>query len=271
MTYGSNPPDVKKTAFECPHCGAYTSQRWYRIFADGYTDNGTPTIPDDDFVRRIKEDKNVVEELRVSLLAWQAKMASGQPYFELLGKWESVKLQINNLFASECFVCKKLSLWVYESVNFPPLRAGVSPHEDMPEDIRSDYNEARDIVTRSARGAAALLRLCVQKLCDELGENGKKIDDAIASLVAKGLDVVVQQALDTVRVIGNESVHPGQIDMRDNLNTATHLFGLVNMIVDRMISQPKKVKALYDQLPEEKRRAIDARNARSLAVGRNRN
>ena len=264
MTYGTNPPDISKTAFECPHCGAYTSQRWYRVLADPLSDNGTPHVPDDDYPRRLREDKNMPAAFKADFLAWYEKMSSARPYFEELPKWTSVNLQIDNLFASECFVCKRLSVWVHDGVNFPPVRTGVPPHEDMPDDIRRDYDEARDIVSRSARGAAALLRLCVQKLCDELGEKGKKIDDAIGSLVAKGLDQVIQQALDTVRVIGNESVHPGQIDIRDNPISATQLFGLVNMIVDRMISQPKKVKALYDALPEGKRKAIDLRNVRSI-------
>jgi hypothetical protein len=54
----------------------------------------------------------------------------------------------------------------------------------------------------------------------------------------------LQQALDIVRVIGNESFHPGQIDLRDNRETATKLFQLVNIIADAMISRPKQIAAL---------------------------
>ena len=72
----------------------------------------------------------------------------------------------------------------------------------------------------------------------------------------------MQKALDIVRVIGNESVHPGELDMKDDTDTATQLFGLVNAIADQMISHPKKVEALYDKLPEAKRRAIEKRDSK---------
>jgi len=96
----------------------------------------------------------------------------------------------------------------------------------------------------------------------ELGEPGKNIDDDIASLVRKGLDPRVQQALDIVRVIGNESVHPGQMDLRDDANTVTELFRLVNLIADIMISQPKAIEAMYGALPASKLEGIKQRDAK---------
>ena len=60
-----------------------------------------------------------------------------------------------------------------------------------------------------------------------LGEKGKKIDDDIASLVRKGLEPDIQQALDVVRVTGNNAVHPGQIILEDDKATAVALFELV--------------------------------------------
>jgi hypothetical protein len=41
-----------------------------------------------------------------------------------------------------------------------------------------------------------------------------------------------RMTLDSVRVIGNETVHPGTMDMRDDHDTAIKLFGLANLIVD---------------------------------------
>lgn len=132
-----------------------------------------------------------------------------------------------------------------------------------PPDVRADYEEAWSIVALSPRGAAALLRLCIQKLCEHLGEKGK-LDDAIAALVKKGLDARVQKALDIVRVIGNESVHPGQMDLRDDPDTATELFRLINLIVEVMISQPKHIETMYSGLPESRRQAIEKRDKVNL-------
>jgi hypothetical protein len=98
-------------------------------------------------------------------------------------------------------------------------------------------------------------------MCRELGEPGKNINDDIGALVKTGLPVAVQQALDILRVVGNNAVHPGQIDLRDDAGTASQLFGLVNLIASVMISQPKQVKALYETVvPESQRRAIAERD-----------
>jgi len=142
----------------------------------------------------------------------------------------------------------------------PQISHEFEPNEDLSEDIKLDFLEAAKIVQLSPRGAAALLRLCVQKMCVQLGEKGKHINTDIAALVKKGLSVQVQQALDIVRVTGNDAVHPGQIDLRDDRATASQLFNLVNIIAEIMISQPKRIQEMYDQLPEDKLEGIEQRD-----------
>jgi hypothetical protein len=94
-----------------------------------------------------------------------------------------------------------------------------------------------------------------------LGEKGKNLNDDIGGLVKRGLPQKIQKALDSVRVIGNNAVHPGQIDIKDDIQTAAALFELVNLIVDVMITQEKKVDEIYNKIPESIKEQIKERDS----------
>jgi hypothetical protein len=70
----------------------------------------------------------------------------------------------------------------------------------------------------------------------------------------------IKAALDVVRVIGNEAVHPGELQPDDIAEVAYSLFNLVNLIVEYQITQPKEVEAVFQKLPESKRNAITERD-----------
>jgi hypothetical protein len=132
----------------------------------------------------------------------------------------------------------------------------------MPDDIREDFEEARAVFSNSPRSSAALLRLAIQKICINLGLPGKNLNDDIGELVKQGLPVQVQQSLDIVRVVGNNQVHPGVLDVRDDAAMATRLFELVNIITEDRIARPKQIAALYAKLPEGARKQIEERDAK---------
>lgn len=187
------------------------------------------------------------------------KVASGLP--SIGDPHHTSTQELTNVDVSECYNCSKLAIWVGDHMVWPHPNEAPPPNNDLPGDIAADYLEAGDIVNASPRGAAALLRLAIQKLCVHLGESGKNINDDIASLVSKGLDARVQKMLDVVRVVGNNAVHPGEMDLRDDRETAERLFVLVNMIADIMISQPKAIDAMYGRLDERSLAAIERRDA----------
>jgi hypothetical protein len=162
--------------------------------------------------------------------------------------------------ASMCAHCKKRSYWQEKRLISPAESPAEPATPDLPGDCQADYNEARDIVARSPRGAAALLRLVLQKLMPHLGESGKNINDDIKALVQKGLPVLVQQALDVCRVVGNNAVHPGELDINDTPETAHQLFRMINFIIDDRIARPKEIQALYEQLPQGAKEAIAKRD-----------
>jgi hypothetical protein len=142
-----------------------------------------------------------------------------------------------------------------------PDTAGVEPpNPDLNPDIKEDYNEARSIANKSPRGAAALLRLCIQKLCIQLGEPGNNLNNDIGSLVKKGLPKEVQQSLDAVRVIGAEAVHPLEMDLKDDRTIVNTLFRHVNFIARRLISEKKEIEEFYEDIPESKKKGIEDRD-----------
>jgi hypothetical protein len=176
--------------------------------------------------------------------------------------WHVLKIQGHNEASGVryafCSHCQKPTVWfdANQQMIWPQdVSAAPLPNPDMPADIQKDYAEARGICAISVRGAAALLRLSIQKLCKHLGESGNNINGDIGNLVKKGLPIQIQQALDIVRVTGNNAVHPGEMQLQEDPKTVTLLFQLVNLIVENQISQPKAVQELYGKLPKG---AVDA-------------
>jgi len=260
----SAPPSINNTAFDCPHCGAFTTQYWRKLFSQPLRrDNPTPIIPDEDFEADITNNRELKENTRRNLIDFCVKSKTGNVFEEAEHRHLYDSIELSNIHISKCYNCGEFAVWVHDRIVYPPTRTGDAPNPDLPEDIVRDYEEARSILELSPRGAAALLRLCIQKLCKHLGESGKNIDQDIANMVAKGLNPLVEKSLDSVRVIGNESVHPGELDLRDDPDIAKKLFKLVNAITDQMISHPKTVEEIYGKLPDKKLEGIKQRNERA--------
>lgn len=222
-------PEFGLNAFNCPHCHVYANQCWSDAFADFDSFTGS----DNDALN--------LGTLRIShMLRTHA---------------------VNHIHFSFCSHCRNIATWFGARLAWPASTPVEPPSPDLPQDIQADYSEAAAILSASPRSAAALLRLCVQKLCIHLGEPGKNINADIGALVKKGLPAQVQQALDTVRVIGNNAVHPGNLDLKDDPATAHALFRLLNFIAEQLITQPREIQALFAGLPEPQLKQIETRDA----------
>jgi hypothetical protein len=166
------------------------------------------------------------------------------------------------IIVSRCTACDREAVFINDLLLVPDQSQAPLPVDDLPSELRDDFEEARAILNRSPRGSAALLRLVVQKLLPYLGATKSGIDAAIGELVKSGkIKSQIQKALDTVRVIGNESVHPGSMNMKDDHETAITLFRIINLIVETEITEPKRLDALYHSLPTSKLTGIAKRDA----------
>ncbi len=168
---------------------------------------------------------------------------------------------MKNTRVAKCTKCLKFSHWVDDEMVYPVCDILVDdPNKDLSEVIKNDYIEAANILEKSPRGSAALLRLAIQKLCDELVPDKVDLNEKIGLLVTDGLNKKIQQALDVVRVIGNNAVHPGQIDLNDKPEVARQLFVLVNMIAQQMITEPADVDEMFDSLPDNAKDGVQKRD-----------
>lgn len=252
------PPSVSLSSFSCPHCGTLAKQFWYTMRAQGLKKDQVPNIIDDKFVQDFPY-KDLPTEIRESMKQWHLKMLTGEVFFDQ-SEGHYLQHSVNNLALSQCYACDKIAVWLNTKMLSPAQFDGPRPNSDLPQDVISDYIEAAAILNHSPRGAAALLRLAVQKLCRYLGEKGDNINEDISSLVKKGLDPKIQKALDIVRVVGNSAVHPGNMDIKDDRPTAESLFQLVNLIAERMLTESRHINEMFDALPSSARDAIVKRD-----------
>ena len=257
-----------ESAFNCPHCEAFAQQQWYSLLANPLpNESPLPVILDSDCDEEITSKDVEDPKEREKLQQIMSKIVKGLPVFvdrtfeqQRSYDWYAF-VELHNVVVAQCFNCRNNSVWIHRKLVFPQRGEAPPANADLSDDIRRDYDEAGSILDLSPRGAAALLRLAIQKLCKELGLSGNNLNEDIKKLVSKGLEKEVQMALDTIRVIGNNAVHPGRIDIQDDRSTAETMFSLLNLIAEKMITQPKRIKKIYATLPEEARKAIEKRDS----------
>lgn len=246
-------PKHNSNKFQCPHCGIASQHTWFnREIASSVSNK----ILNNTYL----EYRTKIQDYKQEAIAEFIRVLSGE------NNRSMAHFIPQGFSVATCSSCEKPTLWIDGAIVYPRTTALPPPNPDLSEGIQNLYREAKCIFTDSPKGAAALLRLALQHLLCDLGKGGKNINNDIKELVESGLSPKIQQALDLLRVVGNNAVHPGQIDLDDNNDVAMRMFHILNFIADELITKPKELDFLYTEIiPEETRNHIAQRDARSAA------
>ena len=241
-------PEHASKKFKCPHCSILATQDWSNALKISIMSS---KILDDIYLDYRSQVQNYAQEQISRFISKSQKDFRGSIY----------ALLPQNFSVATCISCEKFTLWVDKEIVYPKRTAIQPPNNDLDEDIKALYIEASTILIDSQKGSTALLRLALQMLLKQVGKSGKKINDDIKELVAEGLSPKIQQALDLLRVIGNNAVHPGQINLDDDIEVAEKLFSILNFIADELITKPKELEGLYaDLIPADTQEHIKQRD-----------
>ncbi|MBL4573843.1 MAG: DUF4145 domain-containing protein [Gammaproteobacteria bacterium] len=215
------PPKYGKSEFHCVHCNVFARQFWAHLQT-------------------------------LTTFTWTS-VVDQMPKFteQLTSQWT----------VSKCSHCSEHIIWHKDTIVYPRSLIVEAPNTDLDQEIQEDYLEAARIFSDSPRASAALLRLALQKLCKQLGEKGENINQDIKNLVKKGLNPLVQKSLDSLRITGNNAVHPGNINLIEEPERVLKLFELLNFIAAKMITEPKEIEEFYEELPESSRESVAQRDS----------
>jgi hypothetical protein len=200
-------PQLGGESFSCPHCNAVAHQDWFSLFLK--PENATEVVVltlEALMLAKGNESDQLVQRLKDNVLAYEYQEHP-----------RNLKVKLLNLHVSRCYICKGFTVWVRDRLVFPikgnePLDIIEADFRQVEEDVQAhgedeevseDFEEAAAILNKFPRGAAALTRVCIQNMMPLLKQTGKNLDENISSLVRKGLEVEIQQAMDVLQVVLN--------------------------------------------------------------------
>jgi len=245
-----NGPKFDSKKFQCPYCRLVAQQTWLNNYQ-------LSSIVFDIYNHLYLNYRSKVTDYQQTTI--RDFLSTANSHFPI----DLNSFLARDLAIATCASCSHYSLWVDKKMVFPRGLPVDPPNDDLNEQIKSLYNEASEIFLDSPRGATALLRLALQMLLKQIGKEGKDINNDIKELVESGLSPKIQKALYLLRVVGNNAVHPGQINLDDNSEVALKLFKILNVIADEIITKPKEIDTLYnDVLPTETKGHIAKRDGK---------
>ena len=210
-------------SFSCPHCNVLANQDWYSLFLKPENADGVLVLTPETISVRT-EGKS---EWKTEIDQFVERLKRNEVTYVYQNHSQSLKVRMANLHLSSCHSCNGFALWVGERLTFP------INVDKTPALAEEDFEEAAAILTKSPRGATALMRVCIQKLMPLLKQDGKNLDDWMSSLVRKGLEVDIQQAMEVLQILKNDLVQPTSLDTQEDKEMALRFVDSLKAILER--------------------------------------
>ena len=125
------------------------------------------------------------------------------------------------------------------------------PNDDMSDEQKQLFNEAKDIFDISPKAAGALLRSVIERILrDKFPEYSQSCLGTILGKdkVKNELDSELIGLCNACKLIGNDAAHSSLIIYEDESKQEVELlFRLINAIAEKLLSQPREYKELLDK------------------------
>jgi thiol-disulfide isomerase/thioredoxin len=259
MTSQEHEPRLGSECFWCPHCDAVAHQDWFSLFLKPENATGVLVLTLETLMlAKGNESDQFLQHLKDNVLAYEYQEHP-----------RNLKVKLLNLHVSRCDNCKGFTVWVRDRLVFPIKVEEAPPDivevdfEEVANDVQGtvenvqesdehvqtnaedgeeaseDFEEAAAILNKFPRGAAALTRVCIQNMMPLLEQTGKNLDENISSLVRKGLEVEIQQAMDVLQVVRKSPLQTTEFDLTEENETAKQFFNSLERILKRrMLKKP---------------------------------
>jgi hypothetical protein len=210
--------ELRAKALVCPRCGIFAAHRWFAFTPESLDGRAVP--------------------------------ASGE---------------LSALHAARCTACTKVSLWMGSPspdgrsatrghMVFPAARIfGTDLPEEAPEYIADLWDQARDVAPYSAPAAAALLRVGLQQMLQDLAPDEEDLVEAVGAALPGGVPSPIYDAMDVLQLTGEEGQFAGELRLDDDEELLPSLFGLLRYIVEATYVATARALAAFEALPELRR------------------
>lgn len=140
-----------------------------------------------------------------------------------------------------------------EKIIYPDISLiDMEPNEDLTNEQKQLFNEAKDIFDKSPKAAGALLRCVIERILRDKFQE-KHSQSLLGSIlkdknVQNELGKEIIQLCESCKLIGNEASHSSLMIYEDESKQEVELlFELINAIAEELLSKPRKRQEMFDK------------------------